>query len=203
MTTNYRSVWEAVYGEIPTDAFNRSFEIHHIDGNRDNNEISNLQCVSIDEHYDIHFQQGDFGACHLIAKRKATSSRELSQIVSDLNKRRIGEKNPFFGKKHTQDVKDRISKQMSGKNHPFFGKKRPDFAKKVSAALKGKVRSPEHCANIRKAKIGKATKQWKYNISFDGQTFEIINLKQFCRDHLLKYHKLRLGIECDGYKLLL
>jgi hypothetical protein len=55
----YRRIYEQVYGPIPVDADGRSFEIHHIDGNRSNNDISNLVALSIQEHYDVHWQQGD------------------------------------------------------------------------------------------------------------------------------------------------
>jgi hypothetical protein len=34
-----------------------------------------------------------------------------------------GEKNPFFGKKHSEETKLMISEKKSGINHPFFGKK--------------------------------------------------------------------------------
>ena len=38
---NYRKIWETHNGEIPKDTDGRSFEIHHIDGNRNNNSIEN------------------------------------------------------------------------------------------------------------------------------------------------------------------
>lgn len=45
----HRYVWEYYNGKIPDDC-----EIHHIDGNKDNNDISNLQCVTVGEHREIH-----------------------------------------------------------------------------------------------------------------------------------------------------
>lgn len=78
---------------------------------------------------------------------------------------RSGKKHPFFGKKRP----DHASK-MQGKNHPmfgvkrpdvgarnaenaqekhpYFGKKRPEHGAKVSAALKGRKKSPEHIAKM-------------------------------------------------------
>jgi len=55
----YRKIWIDNFGNIPTDDDGRSFEIHHIDGNSLNNNISNLKCVSIKEHYEIHLQQAN------------------------------------------------------------------------------------------------------------------------------------------------
>jgi hypothetical protein len=90
MKTNYRKIWENIFGEIPKDKDGRSFEIHHKDGNRNNNSKDNLMCISIKEHYDIHYQQGDFGACVLIAKRMDMPSDYLSKI-------QIGVKRPGIG----------------------------------------------------------------------------------------------------------
>ncbi len=46
---NYRKIYESYYGKIP-----KGYHIHHIDGNPLNNEISNLECVSPEEHSKIH-----------------------------------------------------------------------------------------------------------------------------------------------------
>lgn len=54
---NYRQIWEKTYGPIPTDDTGRKYEIHHIDGNKKNNSIENLKCISIEEHYKIHLNQ--------------------------------------------------------------------------------------------------------------------------------------------------
>ena len=86
----YRKIWETVYGTIPKDKHGRSYEIHHIDGNRKNNNIENLKLVTIQEHYDIHFSQGDFGACTLIAKRMNMSPEEISNIQKGIKRPGIG-----------------------------------------------------------------------------------------------------------------
>lgn len=60
--TTYRDIWKTHNGTIPKDSDGVSYEIHHIDGNHQNNEISNLKCVSIEEHFTIHLEQGDLSA---------------------------------------------------------------------------------------------------------------------------------------------
>lgn len=45
----HRYVWEFYNGDIPDN-----YEIHHIDEDKANNNISNLQCVSSSEHHEIH-----------------------------------------------------------------------------------------------------------------------------------------------------
>lgn len=67
--STHRVIWVKNFGEIPKDEEGRTFEIHHKDGNRTNNSIDNLMCISIQEHLNIHQSQGDWGAAMLIAKR--------------------------------------------------------------------------------------------------------------------------------------
>jgi hypothetical protein len=69
MSKNYRKIWEMHNGPIPTDEKGRRYEIHHIDGDRSNNDISNLKCVTIEEHLSIHLSQNDLVEAALIAKR--------------------------------------------------------------------------------------------------------------------------------------
>jgi hypothetical protein len=90
MKRNYRKLWIEQYGEIPKDADGRSYEIHHKDGNRSNNSIDNLMCISIQEHYDIHYTQRDYGACVMIAKRMQMPPDYLSEIQR-------GKKRPGIG----------------------------------------------------------------------------------------------------------
>lgn len=90
MKINYRKIWEDYNGKIPKDEDGRPYEIHHIDGNRNNNSLENLICVSIKEHYDIHYRQGDYGACVMIAKRMNLPVDFLSEIQR-------GKKRPGIG----------------------------------------------------------------------------------------------------------
>lgn len=48
----HRKVWESVNGKIP-----KGHHIHHIDGNPYNNELSNLTCVTAEEHGKLHGSQ--------------------------------------------------------------------------------------------------------------------------------------------------
>ena len=80
---NYRKIWKDANGIIPKDELGRSYEIHHIDGNRKNNELSNLKCVSIQEHYNIHYQQKDFLAALIISSRMEISPKEKSELAKN------------------------------------------------------------------------------------------------------------------------
>jgi hypothetical protein len=95
----YRKVWENTYGAIPKDDKGRSYDIHHIDGNRENNNISNLKAVSLEEHWKIHFDQGDYLESNMIAERLGKelyygwNHKEETKIKIGLaNKKHTGER---------------------------------------------------------------------------------------------------------------
>jgi general stress protein YciG len=65
MRSNYRKIWEAHHNKtIP-----QGHEIHHIDGDFTNNDPSNLQLVTMEEHLKIHEEQEDWGAVQAILMR--------------------------------------------------------------------------------------------------------------------------------------
>jgi hypothetical protein len=76
----YHKIYKTFYDSIPKDQNGRSFEIHHIDGDRTNNSILNLVALSIQDHYDVHYIQGDYGACWKIAERFNLSNEEISNL---------------------------------------------------------------------------------------------------------------------------
>jgi hypothetical protein len=86
---NYRKIYETNYGEIPRDEWGRKYEIHHIDGNSHNNELSNLLCVSIQEHYDIHLSRGDYQAAYRIGKKMKLSPTLLSELARKFQLNRV------------------------------------------------------------------------------------------------------------------
>ena len=127
MKTNYRKIWENHYGKIPKDEDGRPYEIHHKDGNRNNNDIENLICISIKEHYDIHYQQGDYGACVMIAKRMNLSPNYLSEIQKGVKRPGIGgvkkgtipwNKGKKGYKLHNEETLKKISANNQGENNP-------------------------------------------------------------------------------------
>lgn len=84
MKINYRKIYEQHYGPIPKDKDGRSYEIHHIDGNHNNDSPENLIAVTIQEHYNIHYAQCDWGACYYILMRMRQTPKEISKICSEL-----------------------------------------------------------------------------------------------------------------------
>lgn len=135
--TIYRKIWQSNFGPIPKDEFGRSYHIHHIDGNRKNNDISNLKCVSIQEHYNIHYSQQDWAACFRLAQLMEMDVSVISNLMSLSNKKRVRNKTHHFlsGKIQKKANEDRIKngthnflggkitkEQIKNKTHPFVTK---------------------------------------------------------------------------------
>ncbi len=75
-----RDSWIAHFGSIRKDENGRSYEIHHINGNHSDNRTENLKCLSVEEHFGIHFAQGDLDTRALIAKRLGMTGDEISAL---------------------------------------------------------------------------------------------------------------------------
>lgn len=102
---HYRKIYEQHYGPIPVESNGRSYEIHHIDGNHNNNDPSNLRAVTLREHYNIHYSQGDYNACMLMSFRMSLTPDELSDIRSKAAFERVANGT------HPWANKDRMRKQ--------------------------------------------------------------------------------------------
>jgi group I intron endonuclease len=73
--------------------------------------------------------------------------RRASEATREKMRARVGEKNPFFGRQHTESTKAVLrasSMQLKGERNPFFGKTHSDETKKrISEAGKGSVCSAQ------------------------------------------------------------
>ena len=118
---NYRKIYEDNFGPIPKDQDGRSFDIHHLDKNHFNNSPENLQALSIQEHYDIHYSQGDYGACARMGPRMKITHEEISRLASLAAKKRIDNgMHPFLDK---EKARERALKQVADGTHPFQKRK--------------------------------------------------------------------------------
>lgn len=110
---SYQKIWIKHNGPIPVDVDGRTFEIHHKDGNHTNNDISNLQCVSLQTHYDIHYSQGDWGACFRMAERMKITPEEKSRLAILNNKKRV--------ENGTHHIGTLAKKRVENGTHHFLG----------------------------------------------------------------------------------
>lgn len=59
-------------------------EIHHLDGDKTNNDLSNLEALTTEEHYKAHEALGDWGACKAISLRMEMSLEQRSEMSKKL-----------------------------------------------------------------------------------------------------------------------
>lgn len=105
---NYRRIYEHHYGPIPRDLDGRTYDIHHIDGNDENDSPENLKAVTIQEHFDIHYSQNDLSACLLIAVRMNKSPEEISELASRAAQKRVADgTHPFLGGEISRKTQER------------------------------------------------------------------------------------------------
>lgn len=134
-TNRYRKIYEQHHGPIPKDENNRSYEIHHIDGNHLNNEVSNLKLVTIMEHYLIHKSQGDWSACVRIAAAMKMSSDEISHLARlGAYKRLANGTHNFIGlaKKRAANGTHNFIGSNKGASHPRYDNTIYSFIHKVT-----------------------------------------------------------------------
>ena len=152
---NYRKLWESIHGIIPKDSSGRTFDIHHIDGNRKNNSIDNLICLSLEDHYKIHLKQFE-------ETKSEKEFRSLIFLSSRINK----SVNNLTGWTVSQETKDKIRNTLKGKKRPY------EVVKKSQEKLKGykwteeQVNSRiEGLKNFYKENDRESRSEWRKNIS--------------------------------------
>ena len=85
----YRKIYEQYHGPIPKDENNRTYDIHHIDGDSENNDPSNLVALSLKDHYNLHYSQGDYMAAWLLGGKLKVPTEELSDLAKKSGTERI------------------------------------------------------------------------------------------------------------------
>jgi hypothetical protein len=137
-TDKHRKIYENHIGSIPKDENNRTYDIHHIDGNHSNNDINNLIAVTIQEHFDIHKTQGNYGACLALAKRMKLTPEERSEMARKQQLERSKNGTHHFTSEHAKNLADKrkasgefqlVSTQtqlrkVKNGTHPFLAKNR-------------------------------------------------------------------------------
>jgi hypothetical protein len=173
---DYRKIWIDHYGPIPKDEHGKSYDIHHIDGNIENNDISNLIALSIKEHYKIHYDQGDYNACSLLLYRMTVSKEELKLLYEDIGKKLRGRKNlklseylrgPHHYMKRVEWREKQAKRNKNPKTHPL---KNEVSRKKLSASKTGEGNnmygkkgylSPVSKSVLQYDKLGNFIKEWE------------------------------------------
>lgn len=144
----HRDVWKFYNGEIP-----KGHHIHHKDGNKSNNHINNLECISSSDHSKLHNKEN--ASKGLLYLQQAHGRK----AQSELQKKRALE-----GKLHSQTKEFRIAQSNRRKNAPY----RTCTCIVCGASYETNTNKPTECCrdkkcqNIRsktKAKLKKLQKQ--------------------------------------------
>lgn len=158
----HRQLYKKWHGTIPTDEHGRTYDIHHKDGNHQNNSPENLIAVPIQEHYNIHYQNGDYSACVLIAVRMKMSVEEISKLTSMAARKRVADgTHHWLSKEHSENVKSSIRRRVNdGTYHMLGGEIQKDFQLKRSYNKTHQWNGPDH--NYDKLKNGTHASQKKW-----------------------------------------
>lgn len=96
----------------------------------------------------VFITHSDHTRLHQTNKKVNQSTKDL---ISEAAKKRVGDKNPFYGKRHTEESRQKIKD-----NHPDFkGEKHPMYGKHHTEEAKQKMKKPkseEHKQKLRKPK---------------------------------------------------
>jgi hypothetical protein len=186
---NYKKIWIHHNGPIPKDKNGRPYEIHHIDGNHNNNDIGNLLCVPIQEHYDIHYRQGDYGACVMIAKRMNFSPDYISNIQK-------GTKRPGIGGTKKGTIPWNKGKSGYKLNLSEEGRKKMGQSSKKTAKIKDdeikiileKFANKIHIEDDRIGKIRRNGKKFTYKRAFCEFISKEYNVTVNAIERIIKIH---------------
>ncbi len=80
----HRWVWENHNGPIP-----ENMDIHHVDGNKDNNEIDNLKILSRSDHRKEHWQDPNLRE---VCMKQLDAARPLEWLKSEEGRKAVSEK---------------------------------------------------------------------------------------------------------------
>ena len=151
-TNNYRKIFINHHGPIPVEPDGRIYDIHHIDGNRSNNDPTNLKAVTLQEHFDIHYQQGDYRACNALAMRMALSPEMISYLATQAAKMRVAQGgHPFLRENFSRDVQ--LKRVAEGTHHMVGG----EVQRRLIAEGKNPFTDPEFSRKHQLARIEAGT----------------------------------------------
>ena len=168
--------YKKYYGDIPKEENGKSYHIHHKDGNYENNDPCNLVAVTALEHYNIHFQQGDYGAAYLLYGSIDISKEDMSKLSTLQNLKRVKDgTHPWLGGKVARETQRR---RVAEKTHQWCDSdwQRKHVMKRVEDGthnfLGGKIQKENQRRLLQE---GKHTSQIKKICTHCGKTVDVSN----------------------------
>ena len=166
---DYRKIYEQYY----ECSLLSGIDIHHIDGDHNNNDPSNLRPVTLEEHYFIHKSQKDYYAAYLIGRRMKIKPEDWEQMARE-NGRKSAIQNRDNGVGLTVWAKNNpeLAKKMYSENGKKSGKK--NFENKIGLHAASKEQRTEWSSMGGKAspgfKLGHASAAGKIGGKKGGQS---------------------------------
>lgn len=164
----------------PDNIVTSGYVIHHKDGNHSNNDILNLELLGHSEHTRLHMIGNLFWL-----NKNHTEESKLKNKIAHIGKM-VGEDNPMFG--------IRLMGELNG----FYGKKHSNESKqKMSLIKRGKKFTEEHKMKISESNKGKKrTEETKKRISdsLKGEKHHLWG-KHHSEETKLKMSKAMIGIK--------
>lgn len=108
----HRAIYEAYYGEIP-----KGYIIHHKDGNKLNNNIENLECLTRAEHASLHHK----GVPKSDEMKRKNSETKMGHTVSEETREKIRKK--LKGRPLSEETKRKMSASRRGKKRGPYKKR--------------------------------------------------------------------------------
>jgi hypothetical protein len=175
-TGKYRKIYEQHHGPILKDADNRSYEIHHKDGNHINNHPDNLISVSIQEHYDIHLSRKDYGACFLLAQKMKFLPAQITEFNKLQNRKRI--ESGTHNLMRRPDGTSHASDKVKNLTHHFLKNGQPPKPKKIPTKKIGLIYNWKNTITGECETLSMAGLIRKYNLSaYQGNISQLVKGK--------------------------
>lgn len=188
-----RNIYTKYYGKIPKEENDRSYQVHHIDGNHENNHPSNLIAITLKEHYEIHKKQKDYGAAFLLSRQLKVSHDEMSRLSTLQNLKRVENgTHPFLGGKIAKEsqlkrVEDGTHQWCNSEWQKFYVQKRIENG--THNFLGGKL---QRLSQKKLLEEGKHTSQIKKICEHCNKSVDISNFGRWHGDNCKK-NKKRIG----------
>ena len=149
----YSDDYRALAKKYWPDEFDKdeTIVVHHIDGNHNNNVVSNLVPLTIKEHIRLHWLFDDRND-RIEKIRQSNTGKNLGKIASPETRAKLSNlhkgNHNSLGKKLSLETRRKISAATSNENNPMYGHKHSEHVKEtISKKNKGRHRvylNPEH-----------------------------------------------------------
>ena len=117
---NYRKIYERYH----QCSLLEGVDIHHIDGDHDNNHPTNLKAVSLQEHFSIHKLQKEYYAAYLIGRRMKIKPEDWSKMAIENGR-----------KSAIQNKNNGVGLTVWAKNNPALAKEQHILGGKIGGRI--------------------------------------------------------------------